>query len=517
MKETRQEVNQVTNDEPHRSTDNNEDELIYMGHGEWTPRDPKYIKGAGRQLQYMTKMERMESQIENEDLMLAELVRKGGYPNRFGAKIPIKTKWNIELLADLLKDYEDKDIVEWMKYGWPTGRLPTLRDPIKTYKNHKGAIEHPRALEKYIQKENRNGAIIGPFEKIPFTAKVGISPISTRPKKNTTERRVIIDLSFPEGQAVNSGMIKDNYMGMEVKLSFPGTDQLALRIYRLGPKAHMYKIDLSRYFRQLDLDPGDYSLIGYMVEGKLYFDKVIPMGMRTAPYIAQRVTNALRHIHNIAGYFLLNYVDDFLGAELKHKAQEAFKALTQMLDRLRVDTAPDKIVPPTTRIEFLGNTFDSEKMTIEVPPDKLTEIRRETSTWLLTTVVYRRELESLIGKLQFVAKCVKAGRVFIGRLLEWLRSMNRTDRYRIPLEARKDIAWWAKFIHIYNGISIIWLHQEPEADQVMATDASMKGFGGTYRQQYFKGNFPQYIQKNNIAHLEIRAGIAGSQSMGPTA
>ena len=41
----------------------------------------------------------------------------------------------------------------------------------------------------------------------------------------------------------------------------------------------MFKIDLSRYFRQLPLDPGDYSLIGYIIGGRLYFNKVLLMGM----------------------------------------------------------------------------------------------------------------------------------------------------------------------------------------------------------------------------------------------
>ena len=52
----------------------------------------------------------------------------------------------------------------------------------------------------------------------------------------------------------------------------------------------------------MPLDPGDYSLIGYIIAGKLYFDKVLPMGMRTAPYIAQRVTNAIAYIHRKLEY-----------------------------------------------------------------------------------------------------------------------------------------------------------------------------------------------------------------------
>ena len=115
-------------------------------------------------------------------------------------------------------------------------------------------------------------------------------------------------------------MEKDSYLGFKTKLAFPRVDDFALRIYQLGPGCMMYKIDLSRYFRQLPLDPGDYSLIGYSIKEKIYFDKVLPMGMRKAPYIAQRVTNAIAYIHKKMEFFLLNYVDDFVGAETKEQA-----------------------------------------------------------------------------------------------------------------------------------------------------------------------------------------------------
>ena len=105
--------------------------------------------------------------------------------------------------------------------------------------------DHPQALKKYIQKEKDKGAVIGPLTLIAFKNKVGVSPISTRPKKNSKDRRVIIDLSFPPGEAVNDGMIKDNYMGLYVKLTFPRIDDLPVRIYNLGPKARMFKINLS--------------------------------------------------------------------------------------------------------------------------------------------------------------------------------------------------------------------------------------------------------------------------------
>ena len=481
----------------------------YMEHGEWDrTQDDISMMGPTQTMHKATMMERMEMETDNEDLMTAKMVKENGYPNMFGAKIPIKTKWNVDKFEQLLGDYPDKMVIDGLRFGWPTGRLPSQPDPTPTFKNHKGATDHPQALKQYIQKEQAKGAILGPFNKIPFHNRVGISPISTRPKKNSQECRVIVDLSFPQGESVNDGMIKNNYLGFETELTFPKTDDLALRIAYLGRGACMFKIDLSRYFRQIPLDPADYSMVGYIVDGELFFDKVLPMGMRNAPLIAQRITDAIRYLHQKAGHFLLNYVDDFLGAEEKEKIQQAFQHLNDLLNTLQVDAAPEKTIPPTTRLEFLGVTFDSEKMTIEVTQDRVQDMLTELNTWNTKTKASRKEVESLIGKLQFASKCIKPGRTFIARLIQWLRGMDRRRKYSIPKEARKDIAWWGKCLEKYNGISIMWLTRVPGPDMVIASDACPKGFGATCGKAYFHGMFPENMRHQNIAHLEMLAVLA---------
>ena len=350
---------------------------------------------------------------------------------------------------------------------------------------------------------------MGPYNKIPFEDNVGISPLSTRPKRDSEERRVILDLSFPIGNAVNDGIPKDTYLGLAAECRFPRTDDFAFRIFQLGKGCYMFKIDLSRYFRQIPLDPGDYSLIGYIINGDIYFDKVQTMGMRSAPYIAQRITNAIAYIHRQLGYFLLNYVDDFVGAEQRDMIWAAYQALAKILEELGVETSPNKIVPPTTRLEFLGITFDSETMTMEISQKKMKEIKQELETWLYKTAAQRREVESLIGKLQFMAKCIRAGRIFLSRLIQSIRTMNRKDRYNIPVEARKDIAWWGRCAHQYNGVSLIWLHKEPGTDMILQTDACPKGYGGICGSEYFRGRFPRHLQGKNIAILEIWAVMVG--------
>ena len=156
-----------------------------------------------------------------------------------------------------------------------------------------------------------------------------------------------------------------------------------------------------------------------------------------------------------------------------------------------MDTAPDKIIPPTTRIEFLGVTFDSQTMTMEVTPERVKDMLTELNSWTTKNSATRKELESLIGKLQFTSKCVKPGRTFISRLIQWLRTMNREHKYTILTEARKDIAWWGQFLQQHNGVSILWLTKIPKVDKVITTDVCPKGYGGICGQQYFHAEFPQ--------------------------
>ena len=65
----------------------------------------------------------------------------------------------------------------------------------------------------------------GPFlvDPIPHCHK---SPLMTREKPHSDHRRVIVDLSWPKGFSVNSGVDKDSYLGTEFVLSLPTIDDI---------------------------------------------------------------------------------------------------------------------------------------------------------------------------------------------------------------------------------------------------------------------------------------------------
>ena len=105
--------------------------------------------------------------------------------------------------------------------------------------------------------------------------------------------------------------------------------------------------------------------------------------------------------------------------------------------------------------------------------------------------------------------CVRAGRVFIARLINELSGFPQHDWQKLTTEMKKDIVWWRHFIQHYNGISILWLTDTQVVDVVMAMDSSLIGTGAICNNEFFHTKYPLIIcQKyTNIAHLELLAII----------
>ena len=92
------------------------------------------------------------------------------------------------LLESLLCEYKDKEVVEYIKYGWPIN-FPLERITLDACnKNHKGATEFINDIDSYISHELEQGAILGPFDEPQFTGRTNISLLSSRPKKQSKRR-----------------------------------------------------------------------------------------------------------------------------------------------------------------------------------------------------------------------------------------------------------------------------------------------------------------------------------------
>ena len=82
------------------------------------------------------------------------------------------------------------------------------------------------------------------------------------PKWGSSDRRVILDLSYPDKNSVNSGIPKETYLSQAYKLEYLGIDHLVQLILEKGRDCKILKIDVHRAYRLFRIDPGDYNLLG---------------------------------------------------------------------------------------------------------------------------------------------------------------------------------------------------------------------------------------------------------------
>ena len=424
-------------------------------------------------------------------------VQKYDLPNYLGARIPVKSQLNIEAWEELLQGYWDSHLLECLKFGFPLGfnRMCPLRHDKD---NHKSASEFPEHVDKYIAEELALGAILGPFDHPPIE-NLHYSPFMTRPKQNSDTRRVILDLSWPKGESVNAGVEKNGYMGGEFKLTFPTIDDLTRQLVKIGRGAHIFKVDVSRAFRHLSVDPRDYDLLG-VNWGATFIDARIPFGSRHGSQFFQRASDAVRHVMRQQNVDVINYIDDFLGYGTPSVARHAFDALLDVMKRLGLDISEKKLVHPTTRAVCLGILIDTIEGTVAVPPDKLEAIKSMIIEWRGKRSCTKRQLQSLLGSLLYIHKCVKPARYFLNRMLATLRDVNNPARIVLNDDFQRDLAWFEKFLPQYNGVSM-YVHKN--SDSTLELDACLTGLGGHWGQYVYHLPISRGFANLDIVHLEM--------------
>ena len=332
-------------------------------------------------------------------------------------------------------------------------------------------------MTSYIHEEVKQGTLLGPFDGNPFSSQAIVSPLSTREKRDYTDRRVIMDLSFPPGQSVNDKIQKGTYLGGECELTYPSVDALVELVKKNGEGCLMMKRDLKRAYKQIQTDPADWNLLGLIWNKQWYFDTTMPMGLRSSAMCCQRITNAIRHLYQKRGYDLVAYLDDLASAEVPSQADQAYREMGKVLEEAGLQEQKQKSVPPSTNIVFLGVTFDSVSLTLSVPQDRVQETIAALDEWLLSENVSRKEVQHIVGKLQFLANCVRPGRLFITQILEIMRGLPDTGRHPMTDGFRADLRWWRLFLPQYNGISMMAVNQWLSPDEIFASDACLQGCG----------------------------------------
>lgn len=276
-------------------------------------------------------------------------------------------------------------------------------------------------------------------------------------KKSEGKFRRITDLSRPKGAALNE------YIDL-VNFQFSTVDD-ACDFIMENPWVFGCKFDIETAYRHVPIWPGDWHYFGFEWRGTFYIDLRLCFGLASAPYVFWRISNFIVRVgnkfFNVA--FILPYIDDFLVLSVgtdsdaaRAQAWKDFVNFRECLTELGWPISEKKMVEPCQDLVFLGIRINMHDRIISLPEDKLADLLDILRSFKDRVSCTKRDLERLIGKLNFGAKVIRGGRTFLRRMII-LANLVPERHHVVSLddEFRADLDWWLRFASAWNGKAVM--------------------------------------------------------------
>ena len=218
----------------------------------------------------------------------------------------------------------------------------------------------------------------------------------------------------------------------------------------------------------------------------------------------------VRHVSHILDDFI------FFGADKSSHCSLGLHAFLALAKSLNIPIHHDKTVLPTTTVSLHGIEFDTIHMQMRLPQDKLASARSQVDAMCRRKKVSLREIQSLIGTLNFACKVVVPGRTFLRRLIDLIKGVsNPNHSIRLNAAARLDLSAWKLFLDQYNGISLCLSDSWLSSDCItLYSDASLHGFPAIFGKRWLQGCFPSNWANMNIAVKELLPIVLAIQLWG---
>ena len=343
--------------------------------------------------------------------------------------------------------------------------------------NHQSVRANFDIADELIMKEVKKGNYIVCDDSVALPTIV--SPLGLVPKSDGGHR-LIHDCSAPSGKCLN------DYSLQLDKCKYESVDS-AVDLLKQGN--FLAKIDIKSAYRGVAISPDSYHATGlqWNINGKpvTLIDTRLPFGARAAPTIFHKISQFVKRAMLRRGHDLITaYQDDFLVQGVTYEeCLNSWITLINLLLYLGFELNYAKLVAPTTDLTFLGVRINSLTMELALPPPKLNEIRCLVATFLNKRHATRRQLQSLAGKLNFAARVVRGGRVFLRRILDAIAKLHHPyHKVCVHGPLKSDIEWWHTCLTIFNGVAACI---SATSTSSILTDACLKSGGAFYNGDFF--------------------------------
>ena len=422
----------------------------------------------------------------------------------------------LDRLQGFFACYPDAQFSSYLARGLSTGfrlgfnRVSTLQSVCH---NHPSSTQHPQTIMDHLSAEEESGRLVGPLPH-PIASLVQVSPLGLVPKSHSDKWRLIVDLSSPRGRSVNDGISSDL-----CSLRYASVDNAVEVIMALGRSTLLAKFDLSNAYRMVPVHPDDQPLLGISWQGRVYMDRSMPFGLRSAPKIFNAIADFLAWVlHRNGVPYIVHYLDDFLTMAPPESALASSMRprVETTLDYVGAPIAHHKTEGPSSVLTFLGILIDTNSFQLSLPREKVQRLQDLLSQWRRRRACTKKELQVLLGHLSHAASVIRPGRIFLHSLFSLLSRLSNPCHYtRLNCQARMDITWWHCLLLHWNGRSFF----PPAAPSFNVYSDASGSFGcGAYglgMSTWFQLPWPQSWSTVGISAKELVPIVVAAAIWGP--
>ena len=130
-------------------------------------------------------------------------------------------------------------------------------------------------------------------------------------------------------------------------------------------------------------------------------------------------------------FCVIAYLDDFLIIENSFdRCNAALSSLIQVLRKLGFSINYKKVEGPCRSLIFLGVMIDTVAYTLSLPNEKMCEFIDQLWDFRGRRRASKRQLESLIGSLNWAGQVIQGGRTYLRRMIDTKNKLcSPSDKY----------------------------------------------------------------------------------------
>ena len=174
-------------------------------------------------------------------------------------------------------------------------------------------------------------------------------------------------------------------------------------------------VDITDAYWHVPIDPEFQIYFAFALGSRIFVFLVVPFGLSPAPWAFSRILKPVKARLRSQNVVVFSYLDDFL--VLGSSPQRALSNMQKTVDLLvslgfGINWGKSSVTP-AQRVEFLGVVLDLQELTFSLPPDKVSKVLQWRKEVLQASTMSRRELEALVGFLNFVGSFIPLGRLYL--------------------------------------------------------------------------------------------------------